>query len=134
MTHEYAGIAANMAIKTVDNYVFDSFEACHRFADEHKALGEGEWNIASNVNLKLVSHDGFKIDYYAIVLYRTEIVRYYPDGMFSVDNGGFNTPTTASRVTQFTPQGYDAYHAKHRMMLSGANTGHEIRFTNYRSK
>lgn len=129
-THQYAGIAANMTIKTVDSYQFDSFDACHRFADTHKMVVEGEWNIASNVRLRSVpEEDGLSIAYYAIVLYKTEIVRYYDDRQtFSVDNGGHNTPTTSERVTQFTPAGYAAHHSQKRLVLNAHATGHEHRF------
>lgn len=47
----------------------------------------------------------FKADCYAIVLYDTEIIRYYPDGTFSVDDGGFPTPTTRERMQAFVPEG-----------------------------
>lgn len=128
MTHEYAGIAANMVIKTVDNCVFDSYEACRQFAMHHGSQGDTEWEIASNVRLRLSrSPDGSY--HYAIVLYRTEIVRYYADNQtFSVDNGGFNTPTTASRVTQFTPAGYSGWHHEKKLVLNGRPTGHDQRF------
>lgn len=57
----------------------------------------------------------------AIALYDTEIVRYYPNGTFSVDNGGFNTPTTSNRVTQFCPPGWFAFHERKQLCLHGPN-------------
>lgn len=54
-------------------------------------------------------------DFIAVVLYETDVVRYYPDGTFSVDNCGFNTPTTSSRVNQFTPAGYGFFHERKKL-------------------
>ena len=59
-----------------------------------------------------------KADCYAIVLYDTEIIRYYPDGTFSVDNGGFNTPTTAYRLSAVLPDNfYNAFHHQKQLGL-----------------
>jgi hypothetical protein len=133
MTHQYSGIVANLPVKTVDEHVFDSFEACQQFASTHEPYSRTDirhrrWTVASNVDLRFI--EGRGEDYFAIVLYNTEIVRYYQDGTFSVDNGGFNTPTTSTRVTQFTPSGYSAWHHKRKMMLNSSATGHEVRFPN----
>lgn len=130
-THDHAGIAANMNINVVDDWVFDSYNACTGFDAQHNVdfvgYGEREWKIASNVRLR--SNDTCSEHYYSIVLYDTEIVRYYRDNQtFSVDNGGFNTPTTATRVTQFTPAGYYAMHFRKQLVLNGRPTGHDNRF------
>lgn len=52
---------------------------------------------------------------YAVELYTTKIIRYYPDGTFSVDNGGRATPTTMYRLCAVLPPAYSAYH--HRKQL-----------------
>lgn len=54
---------------------------------------------------------------YEVILYETPIVRYYPDGTFSVDNGGFNTPTTSQRVSQFTPAWFTGAHERKKLVL-----------------
>lgn len=59
-----------------------------------------------------------------IILYDTSIIRYYPDGTFSVDNGGFNTPTTTERLSAVTPEGFWAYHHRKRLGLMGPGTTH----------
>jgi hypothetical protein len=116
-THDYAGIPANTTIKArgkVESY-----------ADGVDFLAGQESRIlASNVMVRRNrEHDNI-----AVVLYDTEIIRYYPDGTFSVDNGGYNTPTSASRVTQFTPPPYWAHHSSKKMLLNGSATGHDNRF------
>lgn len=109
-THNNAGIAATTTVKTKKDLVVNSFETAERAFFE---LSEGsfrwEVNLASNVRLRR------QPGYFAIVLYDTEIVRYYPDGTFSVDSGGFNTPTTANRVTQFTPDGWRGFNEKKQL-------------------
>jgi hypothetical protein len=50
------------------------------------------------------------LGYVAIVLYDTEIIRYYPNGTFSVDNGGYNTITTTERLQAVLPDGFRCYH------------------------
>ncbi len=39
----------------------------------------------------------------AIRLHRTDIVTHYPDGSFSLNDGGWNTPTTAERIQAYAP-------------------------------
>jgi hypothetical protein len=52
---------------------------------------------------------------YAVELYSTKIIRYYPDGSFSVDCGGFATPTTRERLAAVCPDGCSPYF--HRKLL-----------------
>lgn len=54
---------------------------------------------------------------YAIVLYDTEVVRYYDDGCFSVDNGGFATPTTMYTVNAVLPPRWSVYHERKQLKL-----------------
>jgi hypothetical protein len=117
--HEYAGIAANIDVKTVDDAVLDSFGACHEFAlaHQHIAGASHEWQVASNVKLRVIYSTTEREGYFAIVLYHTEIVRYYADKTFSVDNGGYNTPTSSRRITQFTPEGYAFYHNRMKLVI-----------------
>lgn len=123
-------ISASIDVKTVDDHVFDSYLACIKFDAQHNvdlvSGGERAWKIASNVLLR--SNDNSPDHYYAIVLYDTEIVRYYVDSTFSVDNGGHNTLTTARRIRQFTPSWFWCNHADKQ--LSGAGykrLTHDIR-------
>jgi hypothetical protein len=62
---------------------------------------------------------------YAVYLYDTPIIRYHPDGTFSVDNGGFNTPTTRERLNAFLPQGFSSYHFRKKLGLRGPGTGYD---------
>jgi hypothetical protein len=57
-------------------------------------------------------------DYMAVWLYDTEIIRYYPDDTFSVDNGSFNTPTTSERLTAVLPSEFIAFHHRKKLGLS----------------
>ena len=103
-THIYNGIAALPGIKTVEPFKA-TFGWCKRF------LGDlPERKLASNV--WVVYETATKI---GIRLYDTIIVRYYSDCRFSVDNGGFNTFTTAYRIDQFTPSNWHFYHANKQL-------------------
>lgn len=124
-THDYAGIVANAPVKTIKlaedvtsfekaKTAFDRIEwAIHKGKLGLSRSRNGDLQIASNVYLRWAE------SYMAVVLYDTEIVRYYPDGTFSVDNGGYNTPTTRQRITQFTPKGWNAWHVGGKIELSG---------------
>lgn len=106
--NDYAGIAANTDVKAKAE--IGSWQDCFDFL-----AGRPEAKLASNV--KVVYHPtSFS---YGVVLYGTEIVTYYPSETFSVRNGGFNTPTTRTRVTQFTPDGYVFFHEKKKLTLIG---------------
>lgn len=107
-THDYAGISAwNFKLKAK----VKSYEDAEQFARCHPTEVVGgllwqEWDISPQMILRW---DG-EHDYWAIVLYDTEIIRYYPDGTFSVDNGGFATPTTTERLQAVLPDGFHCYH------------------------
>lgn len=112
-THDNAGIAANMDIKTK--------ATIKSWADADAFLGKSESSkqLASNVTVERDLKDTIHV-----TLYSTRIVSYYPDETFSVNNGGFNTPTTSRRVTQFTPDGYVFWH--HKKMLHTRLNGKKI--------
>lgn len=116
-SHDNAGIAASNYLKTVGGAVIHSYADCVKFLD-----GQPLKQVASNVVIE--NH----YEYISVVLYRTEIVRYYPDETFSVDNGGFNTLTTSTRVNQFTPDGYFFGHTNKKLLANGKPTGHNVRF------
>lgn len=124
-THDNAGIAA---------WNFKLTHEVHSYEDATRALtalyaSAGPEHIGTD-RIKYVMHHrethyGQKFgphmwlvdlgSYIAVVLYDTQIVRYYPDGTFSVDNGGFNTPTTSERIGAVVPDGFWAYH-KQKML------------------
>lgn len=110
MTNEYAGIAANINIKAKAEIA--------SYADAAEFLGdEDSRELASNVWVERavgVSRDRAAI---YVRLYKTRIVTYYSDETFSVRNGGYNTPTTSRRVTQFTPAGYIFFHHNKQLAL-----------------
>lgn len=142
--HPYAGIAANTYVKTVDDFAPQSFDDCASFANTHEVnriqSDPNEWKIASNMRLRF--HPGgspYDVDdkgeiphCFAIVLYDTEIVRYFMDDKFSVDNGGFTTPTSSRRISQFTPDGYNFYHHNKKLVMNFGTEEctHERRFPN----
>lgn len=114
--HPYAGIPANQNIKTIGDAKVRTYEEADAFLD-----GANMAQLASNV--RLFRHE----DYISLVLYNTEVVRYYPDETFSVDNGGFNTPTTRQRITQFTPDSYIFWHEKKQLTGPGGVCTHSVR-------
>lgn len=44
-----------------------------------------------------------------VMLHRTEILTFWPNGDIRLDSGGFMTPTTKARMNQFLPPGYRVY-------------------------
>lgn len=97
----YAGIAAwNFKLKGE----VKSYEDCMTFLYE-----DGDMSVVSR-ELGPKMHVERQIGYIAVVLYNTEIIRYYPNGTFSVDNGGHNTPTTRERLQAVLPDGFRCYH------------------------
>lgn len=62
-------------------------------------------------------------DYMCVVLYDTEIIRYYADGTFCVSNGGHSTITTKERLGAVLPPGFSPYHHKHLLGLMSQSLG-----------
>lgn len=113
-THPYAGIPATSPVKAakVNSYK----EAATR-------LGKRDLvKIGPHLHLKRGA------GYIAVVLYETDIVRYYPHGTFSVNNGGFNTLTTTTRLNQFGPEGWRFWHDKKQLWANDLPTGHDIHY------
>mgnify|MGYP000880764450 CR=1 FL=1 len=113
-THNNAGIAAWRCNLKAS---IGSFDDALDFLDDDYERDLGPQMVVKRNGL------GPFIDYLSVVLYDTEIIRYYPDGTFSVDNGGFNTPTTRARLNMVLPRGYHAYHHKKQLGLAG--NGHD---------
>lgn len=106
-THDNAGIAAwNFKLKgEVKSY--EQARAFVRENDPNCIMAE----LGPKMHVLLLGDGhGYREDVYAVVLYNTEIIRYYPDGTFSVDNGGHNTPTTTARLKAVLPDGFGCYH------------------------
>lgn len=128
-TNPHSGIAANIDVKThTEDY--RSFSDLLRFLEEKEVF---ERKLASNVTVRAAkwTDDLGDVDEIEIVLYYTPIVRYYADGTFSVDNGGFNTPTTSRRITQFTPRWFWAYHENKKLVARAEHCGLPKDFTRY---
>lgn len=103
----YAGIAAwNFKLKGE----VKSYEQARAFVRENDPDGVMA-QLGPQMHV-LLKGDGYleREDIYAVILYNTEIIRYYPDGTFSVDNGGHNTPTTSARLNAVLPDGFYSYH------------------------
>lgn len=100
MSHAYSGIAANTQVKTIGGAKVFDYASADAFLD-----GANMAQLASNIRLFRHEH------HIGLVLYDTEIIRYYDtNDCFSVDNGGHNTPTTSARVNQFTPPDWHFWH------------------------
>lgn len=115
-THQYAGIAAGQVKAKADVRSFA--EAAAFLGDEQAKI------IASHVLVHRVSPDAI-----AIRLYDTDIVTYYADGTFEADNGGWNTPTTTSRLNQFGPHGWFFGHGKKKLFGRGQPMGKGLRYS-----
>lgn len=117
-THYYAGVAAcNFKLKAeIKNY--NQARAFVQENDPDCIMAD----LGPNMHVLLLGDGHREVykafqdatenwgDIYAVVLYDTEIIRYYPDGTFSVDNGGFNTITTTERLQAVLPDGFCCYH------------------------
>lgn len=129
MSNPYAGIAS-WKFKLKDE--IHSYEDAHDFVrlsieTVDSRRNNDDWTLGANMYVR------WRPNYYAIVLYETEIIRYYPDGTFSVDNGGFNTPTTMHRLSAVLPEGWRVWHRDKKLELSHTGTHfwpctHERRF------
>lgn len=102
-THEYAGISAwDFKLKAeVVNY-----EQAREFLSGRNIAYLGPQMIIAEEHCEEYAQTSF----FAVVLYNTEIIRYYPDDTFSVDNGGFNTLTTTERLQAVLPDGFRCFH------------------------
>ena len=129
-THPYSGVAANTDVKTRTEE-YRSFAELLRFLEEEHVFSR---LIASNVQVVASDWDNagdssvIEID---VVLYDTPIVRYYKDGSFSVDNGGFNTPTTMNRINQFTPSWFWCCHMRKKLVTRAEHVATPYDFRNY---
>lgn len=47
---------------------------------------------------------------YAVRLFETDVVTYYPDDTFKISNGGWNTPTTIRALERYGPRGWRFLH------------------------
>lgn len=127
-SHDNAGIAAGNFKMTEDvrDYATarEVFERLYHettpataTTDRVKAVGGGDGDSPYAYRIGPHMWVAEREGYYAVVLYDTEIVRYYADGTFSVDNGGFNTPTTRYRLDVVTPDWFWAFHERKRLGL-----------------
>ena len=91
-THDNAGIAA-WRFKLEGE--IGSYEDCATFLAEY---GGPVLTTSRKLGPQMTVVRNQDEGYCAVRLYATEIIRYYPDGTFSVDNGGFNTLTTKARL------------------------------------
>lgn len=118
--HPNAGIPARSFVKTVGKV------EVHSYADAEKFLGNEESRIIAS-NVMVTRLDSRMI---AIRLYDTDIIVYHKptktQEVFEADNGGFNTPTTATRCNQFGPIGYRFWHHHKKLRASGKETGRGV--------
>lgn len=107
--HAYAGIAA-FYLKRV-KIVAGCYDDYLAFLLKHfsqKTLDNYPYtNIQIASNLHLCYWKGTQA--IGIRLYGTVILTYHPDNTFEAHDGGFKTPTTKSRISQFGPAGYHFY-------------------------
>lgn len=116
-THDHAGIAAHRFKMRAQ---IASYPDCERAMELLDGDGDGFAQIGPNMTLIREGHPkDAEPATYAIELYSTKIVRYYPDGTFSADNGGFRTPTTRARIEAVIPAHYMVSHDKKLLRVSG---------------
>lgn len=151
-THHASGIAAGNPVALLWDARIDSYDSAYelyyrivnavhdgKVSEKRLVYGNGTPQAiitrSTKGNVRLVEHREHTslADYMAIILFDTEIVRYYQDGTFSVDNGGYNTPTTSTRVNQFTPRDCVFWHHE-RKLVTYAGEDSPIAYTQYEHK
>lgn len=100
-THDNAGIAA---------WNFKMVHEVRSWDQAAALLAEHGPNLMIGPQMKLVQGVQGMRAYHAVKLYETEIIRFYLDNTFSVDNGGFNTLTTTERLQAVLPEGFRCFH------------------------
>lgn len=108
-THRYAGIASRGPIKAKAE--IHSFQEAEEFLN-----GKARRELASNVVVRVICGTRSNPRSIAVQLYDTKIIIYHHDGTWQADNGGFNTPTTSARCSQFSPRDYFFYHHKGKLL------------------
>lgn len=114
-THSNAGIAAwNFKLATE----IHSYEDADRFYRASSIdLSDVDLPAALGPNMDVIQEDDGAS--YVVRLYATKIIRYYADETFSVDNGGFATPTTRERLQAVVPDGFVVAHCAKQLGLYG---------------
>ena len=114
-THQNAGIASWR------------FKPKAKINSYHEAaIFLGRWAVADlGSNMKVCRRGPHAI---AIRLYDTDIITYYSDDTFEANNGGWNTPTTSTRLNLFGPAGWHFGHHKKRLQGNGKPMEPGIRY------
>lgn len=122
-THQYAGIAAKYLTRVkIEAHCYEDYldfmlkHYTQTVLDRHACTNI---TIASNVDLWYWSVDRS----IGICLYSTIILIYYADNTFDANDGGFRTPTTKSRISQFGPKAYHFYYSDNQLRGSDWRTG-----------
>jgi hypothetical protein len=128
-THPNAGIAA-WRVKLAA--VIGSYDDCRTFIEGAGDEDNEDIRRELGAHMYVIYRDGCAdegcpVDFecYEVYLYDTPIIRYYPDGTFSVDNGGFNTLTTMYRLNVVLPDGWAAFHERKQLGLRRFDYGGE---------
>jgi hypothetical protein len=117
--HPHSGIAAWRFNMEGQIHCYEDAAQFLQGDEDISAMLVSERRLASSMTVRR-EYDG---GYIAIVLYDTEIVRFYPGDTFTVDNGGFATQTTTTRISAVLP-GFVAFHRDRKLGLNGR--GREI--------
>ncbi len=123
-THNNAGIAAGFLRVRRDRELKD-WDQVLAFVSE---FGDGA-NVSDGtdkvkVHVRSRGEKGHPTSI-AVRLYNTDIVTYYSDWTAECDNGGFDTPTTFSRLNQFGPRGYWFNHGGRKLYRFGMGVSGE---------
>lgn len=86
--------------------VHSYFSAQTAYHDAHRGRGRGK--LANNTYI--VQDEGGA---YCIVLHRTRIVCYRPDGSIVLNSGGFRTTTTKARMNEVLPPGISVWQKRY---------------------
>ena len=108
-THSNAGISACMYVAVKGDAKITTFSEALEFLNRHEpSLSVGTEVLigkrTKTLKLRVLEMDKEPTKI-GLVLYDTVIVVYYKNGTYTTNSGGYLTPTTCTRLKQFTPIG-----------------------------
>lgn len=93
--------------------IHDYFSAQTAYHDAHRGRGKGK--IGNNTYIVTNVEGGGG---YSIILHRTPIVTYHPDGRVTLRSGGYRTVTTKARMNEVLPGNIRVYQQRHDWFVS----------------
>lgn len=88
--------------------IYSYFSAQTAYHDAHRGRGRGKIGHNTFIETNVSGGGG-----YSIILHRTPIVTYRPDGSIVLNSGGYRTVTTKARMNEVLPDSIRVYQQRH---------------------